>query len=67
MESRHLVVVGREPDIGALITACNVALSRRTGEASPPVKTALSRVTAAHMLGTSRWVVQRQSGQARSW
>ena len=67
MESRYLDVVGREPGIGTLITACNVPLSRRRGEASPPVQTALSRVTAAHMLGTSRWVVQRQSGQARSW
>ena len=68
MESRCLDLIGREPDIGALITACNIALSRRgTGETSPPVKTWPSREAAAHMLGTGRRVVQRQSGQAHSW
>jgi hypothetical protein len=29
MELRCLDVIGREPDIGALITACNVSWSRK--------------------------------------
>jgi hypothetical protein len=68
MESRRLHVIGRAPVAGALITACNIALSRRgTGEASPPVKTGLSRETAARMFATGRRVVQRHYGQAHSW
>ena len=68
MELRCLDVIGREPDIGALITACNIALSRRgMGEATPPVKTGLSHEAAAHMLGNGRRVVHRHSGQAHSW
>lgn len=68
MESRCLRAFGPEPDIGALIAACNIALSPRgMGEASPRVQTGLSRETAAHVLGTGRRVVQRQPGQAHSW
>jgi hypothetical protein len=68
MESRRLDVIGRQPDIGALITACNIALSQHgIGEDSPPVKTGPSREVASHMLGTGRRVVHRQSGQAHSW
>jgi hypothetical protein len=67
MESRGLDVTGREPDIGVLIAARNIAVSRRGAGASPAVKTGLSRETAAHMLGTGRRVVQGQRDQAHSW
>ena len=67
MESRRLDVIGRQPDIGALITACIAPSRHGIGEASPPVKTGPSREVASHMLGTGRRVVHRQCGQAHSW
>jgi len=64
LESRCLDVIGREPAIGALMTACNTARDQRSPREASWRVTKLSRQRAAHTAGTGREVAQRQSGQA---
>ena len=64
MESRCLGVIGREPTVGALITAWATACDQRSPRQALSRVTKLSRERAAHMSGTGRGVAHRQSGQA---
>lgn len=66
MEWRYLNVIGRERQIGALMTACNTALSQRGEREALRRVTGLSRQAAADMLATGRGVAKRQPGQADS-